>query len=768
MIDKPIAQGEPEIGRDWRGPGRFALVLGLMIFAAFPKVVLGFRTFAVRDYALFSYPVAYFHRLCFWRGELPFWNPYDCCGLPFLAQLNTLTLYPLSLIYLLLPLPWSLSFFCLLHTFLGGMGMYFLAAHWTGSRAGAALAGVVFSFSGLSLTFLMWPSHIATFAWLPWVILLAETGWQEGGRKLVWAALAATMEVLAGGPETILFTWLILLAMVAVQMRKGSLPPMLVAGRFLAIGILALGLAAPQLLPFADFAAHSSRDTHFATSEWSMPPWGWASFLVPLFRTLRWQNIAMQPGQYWTSSYYEGIGVVLLVFVAWWRTRNWRVWLLGGALLVSIVLAMGDKAYLYLWLRNEFPFLGMFRYPVKFVIISTAVIPLLAAFAISHYENNTNFAKRFGRMELTLSGGLVLIVGALLWFARYHTLPLWLWPKTLVNGLSRLGFLGLILLALYFFASRPSQRRWSILLVLAVCWVDVLTSVPWQNPGVDPTLYQAGLGQMDAKLTPAPNIAQSRLMMSPFSANQLYYKPASDLTKSLMLDRAMFLANCNILDDLPKVDGFFSLYLHDCDKILWLLDAPTNSQLPFLEDFLGVSHTMPPGKVFDWVPRTTYLPIVSAGQKPVFASDQAAFAAISQATLNFRQKVYLPTNASSRITAKGQPAARILAKDFQFNRQTIEAETPTPAMVYITQAYYHNWHAAVDGREVPLWRANYAFQAVEIPAGRHEIELTYIDTAYWIGTVLAVLAGVVCLWIWLRRPAHPVCQSSLATPDAIR
>jgi len=25
---------------------------------------------------------------------------YDCCGLPFLAQFNTLALYPLSLIYL--------------------------------------------------------------------------------------------------------------------------------------------------------------------------------------------------------------------------------------------------------------------------------------------------------------------------------------------------------------------------------------------------------------------------------------------------------------------------------------------------------------------------------------------------------------------------------------------------------------------------------------------------------------------------------------------
>src|SRR5208282_3609848 len=183
----------------------------------------------------------------------PWWNPLNCCGLPFLAQLNTLALYPLSLIYLLLPLTWSLPFFCLLHLFLGGMGMYFLAARWTGSRAGAAVAGVVFAFNGLTLNFLMWPSHIATFAWMPWVILLTEAGWREGGRKLVPAALAAAMQVLAGGPESILFTWLILLVVGLMECGREGVPARVLARRFFLMGILPLCLASAQWLPTADF-----------------------------------------------------------------------------------------------------------------------------------------------------------------------------------------------------------------------------------------------------------------------------------------------------------------------------------------------------------------------------------------------------------------------------------------------------------------------------------------------------------------------------------
>src|SRR5258706_9320788 len=201
------------------GP-RFALLLALLIFVQFPQVLLGLQTFVVRDYGFFAYPLAHFQRECFWRGELPFWDPYNNCGAPFLAQWNTMPLYPPALIYLLLPLSWSLSFFCLLHLFWAGLGMYFLGYRWTGNRLGASVAGLVFAFNGLSLNLLMWPSHIATFSWMPWVVLTVEQGWRSGGRKLVIAAACGALQMLAGGPETILLTWLFLTAIWVTQIAQ--------------------------------------------------------------------------------------------------------------------------------------------------------------------------------------------------------------------------------------------------------------------------------------------------------------------------------------------------------------------------------------------------------------------------------------------------------------------------------------------------------------------------------------------------------------------
>src|SRR5947207_1444054 len=194
----------------WLSPGRFAALLALLTFAAHPDVALGLRSFVARDFGGYTLPLAQYHREIFWRGEWPLWNPFTRCGLPFLAQWNTMTCYPPSLLYLLLPLPWSLNFFCLAHQFWAGLGMYFLAQRWTGNRLAAAVAGVGFAFNGVTVSALNWSSIIAGLAWMPWVFWLVERTWRVGRRAWLLAAGAGSMQMLSGAPEVILLTWLAL------------------------------------------------------------------------------------------------------------------------------------------------------------------------------------------------------------------------------------------------------------------------------------------------------------------------------------------------------------------------------------------------------------------------------------------------------------------------------------------------------------------------------------------------------------------------------
>ena len=256
---------------EWFTPGRFATLLALLIIVLFPDVIFGDRTFIFRDFGLFGYPVAFYHRESFWRGEIPLWNPLSCSGLPFLAQWNTLVCYPLSLVYLLFPLSWSLAIFCLLHQFLAGVTMYFLAYRWTANRFAAAVAGLAYAFNGLTLNCLMWPNNIAALAWMPLVILTAERAWREGRKHIFSAALVGTVQMLSGAPEMILFTWAVIFALAIAQWVQQSDLRRLLPGRLAGVLLLVISLAAVQLLPFLDLLRSSQRDIRYGDAGWSMP-----------------------------------------------------------------------------------------------------------------------------------------------------------------------------------------------------------------------------------------------------------------------------------------------------------------------------------------------------------------------------------------------------------------------------------------------------------------------------------------------------------------
>lgn len=729
-------------------PGRFAIVLMALLAAAYPDVLFQFQTFCFRDFGYFGYPLAHYHRESFWRGEIPLWNPLSNCGLPFLAQWNTLTLYPGSLIYLLLPLPWSLSAFCLLHLFWAGMAMYWLAHRWTGHRFAACVAGLAYAFNGLSLNCLMWPNNVAGLAWMPLVVLFVERGWSEGGRMIFPGALVGAMQMLSGAPEIILFTWafLGLLAFGTMLRGRAAFPHLL--WRFPLVVLLVVGLCAAQLLPFLDLLKHSQRSENFANAEWSMPPAGWANFIVPLFQMFQnRQGIFFQHGQFWTSSYYLGLGALAVAVFALWRVRERRVWFLGAVMVASLTLALGDYGHLYTWLRAALPQFGFIRFPIKFIVLAAFATPLLAAFGVRHLVRLLPRENRheWERVALMLAGWLVLSA-ALVWFAHRYPSPEYDWTTTWHSAASRAAFLLAIFAALFTlqFIQRR-QRQWLARLVLLVLIAfDAFTHAPRQNPTVPRAVLEPGMGPLKA-LQPLPRHGASRAMITPEADLKLRYSNSSKPLTDYICSRLGLFSNCNLLEEIPKLNGFYSLYLREASEIASLLYATNRPPLPALHDFLGVSQITRPGEFFEWTNRTSFLPLATLGQQPVFLDDTATLAALSGTNFNPRAIVFLPLEARPRITATNRADAEVLASRFAAQQATIEVSARQSTLLVIAQAFYHPWRAYVDERPVSIWRANYAFQAVEVPAGNHKVRLLYEDKAFARGAKISLLAAGLCV-----------------------
>ncbi|MGH8023424.1 MAG: YfhO family protein [Limisphaerales bacterium] len=728
---------------NWFAPSRFAILLGLLVFASFPQVLLGAQTFVARDYGFFAYPLAYFQKQCFWHGQLPFWDPYNNCGIPFLAQWNTMSLYPPSLIYLLLPLGWSLSFFCLLHFWFGGLGMYCLARRWTGNDFAGAFAGTAFSFSGMTLNLLMWPSHTAAWSWMPWVILAVERAWREGGGRIFIAAIAGAFQMLAGGPEPIFFTWVILLVLWVQQWVLKEFPRT-AFWRFPALVALVALMAAAQLVPFLDLASHSQRHLGYADMRWSMPGRGWANFLVPMaFGGVHDEGIFFQNGQGWTSSYYLGMATLWLALLAVWKCRDRRARALAIIAAVGIICALGANTPIFPALRKLLPELDYVTYPIKYLLVVTFVAPLLAAFSLAKTGDQKRPAIVIGTLLLCLT------VAVIIW-SGLSRMPGADAHAAVLNGLSRIGFLVVTAAVLFALMGRfrAPYLRLAPLVLIIVAWLDVLTHEPAQNPTVPPGIYQPGLARAQLAMRPQPELGGSRAMVSPKAFMQFIHLALRDPEKNYLAKRLGYCANCNLLDGAPKVDGFFSLTPSENNGLISLIYGGTND-FPRLDDFIGVSQSTAPDEMYHWRARKTFLPLVTAGQRPYLMDDWNTLRLLTNGNFDGSKMVFIAPEDKPFLTVSNAAAARVLSSKFGTQTVAVDVDTPAPAMLVVAQTYYHDWRPSVDGQPVPLLRANYAFQAVEIPKGTHHVVLRYIDRAFEWGAVISIAAWVGCIAGWL-------------------
>jgi O-antigen/teichoic acid export membrane protein len=237
-------------------------------------------------------------------GELPLWDPYLFAGHPFLANGQHSALYPLSIVFHILPLPRAYGLFITLQLGLAGIWMYVLGRTLGATRLGALLGGVTFQLSGFLVVSVVHPMIVAAASWLPLELALIELTVRrrpflnKGQAMLPWAllgALALGLQMLAGHAEIVYFSLLVTGAYAAWRLlhtaltrprpewRAELLSPALGLLLMVALG---LGLGAVQFLPMVEVVQQSFRQdtaTLNEVLEWAYPKRRIITFLAPNF-----------------------------------------------------------------------------------------------------------------------------------------------------------------------------------------------------------------------------------------------------------------------------------------------------------------------------------------------------------------------------------------------------------------------------------------------------------------------------------------------------
>ncbi|HIG28910.1 MAG TPA: hypothetical protein EYQ50_14390 [Verrucomicrobiales bacterium] len=733
------------------------LITGILILL-FGDVLLGLHTFFYRDFGIFGYPLAHFVKESYLNGEFPLWNPYNNFGIPFLAQWNTLALYPFSLFYILFPLAWALPVFCILHLIPAGAGAFLLARKWTRNGFAATFAGLAFALNGLTMSFLKWPNNISAWAWIPWVILLTECAWKQGGIYLLIAALFGALQMMTGAPEIILLTWLIVASNWLIQLIMRKQPPSKLVFRGISISAIIICLCGAQLFPFLQVLMNSQRDTGFSDATWSMPTWGTAGFFLPIFGMVpSYQGVMAQLDQYWISSYYPGIIVFFAAFWAALRIRSARtIWLVLIAA-IGLWLSFGNQGGFYQWIRAVFPPIGMIRFPIKFIVMSIVAIPFLAAFALAKWDRDEDW--EFSSILVPAGGFLAIILTLSILAFRFPILdsnPMSIFS----NATGRIIVLGLFV-ALLFLSKRskkPSQKTKIQAALLALLVLDSWFHLPNLNPRAASWIYDRELASQIHEFDEMPSIGKSRALLTPEVEERIDHLVIDSAEEEYLFSRKSLFCNSNLLDDIPKSDGFYSLYLPDHTKILGWIQSPTLSQIQGFLDFLSISHfsSWSSEKGLQWQERKNYLPWVTIGQRAENMTSAEIISKIASVDFDPTEVVFVEEEKTKEALPKRDPDATLTVKDFTNRRILIETKTGKPTMLVLSQSYHANWKALVNHKKTPILKVNGGFQAIRIPEGTASVQLVYQDLTFKSGMMISIMT--LCLaFVFLARDFRIIC-----------
>jgi hypothetical protein len=725
-----------------------------------------------RDLFLMVYPQLETFVRCVFSGSWPVWDPYFAFGQPMAANPGFQVFYPWTWLNLLLTPPSFYTAYATSHVLLAGVGLLLLGRRMGLSAAASLAAAAVWMLSGPLLSLVDLWQHLAGAAWMPWVLLAADRALAAPAlRTTVAWGLAFTAQVLSGSVDMTALTAFLVLVLVSLHLDRNELLGPANRRRAAAAGgsaLLALGLAAAQWVPAAELLRDSTRAElreGYGTF-WSVPPLVLIQCLLPVFpQDLPLGNEARQAlydgREPYLGSLYLGLAGVPLVVAALAGPRRRLAAALAAAAAGACVIALGRHAVVYslaLWLA---PPLGIFRYPVKAMILVALAWALLVGLGVDALRERPE-GKR--RLALFLSAGLLgssLATAAwLLLRAQAATLATrFLSPEggagssdllaLLVSGLGPAAALcgGAALLGLLRYRRFPWAAAGCAVLDLLLAHHGLNPTAPRALVDEPPATVGTLAGSGRVYSFEYAGTIVGKAYRRPPTADLFSLRPEPGLSRSL---RVALGLEALVPPTVGPRWGLYGSYASDtlgirprAQRNLTLLLRASEETPAFLrllrlggvthvvslheeglEDLLPVAtlpgHFRAPVRVFrvpDPLPRTYVV-----GEARI-VTGRAAYRTLVDPSFAPGREVLLEEGRPVRRERPLAGASRIV--ELRCDHVALEAEAEGEGWVVLLDAYDPGWRATVNGRGVPLLRANLGFRAVAIGPGRHRIELAY-------------------------------------------
>jgi hypothetical protein len=515
------------------------------------------------------------------------------------------------------------------------------------------------------------------------------------------------------------------------------------------VGILPLGLAAYALLGLGELPWRGRRGDR-ETGRWGDGEMGRQGDTEAKVLGSRFSVLGSQP-----SPWFSLLALALL-------------------LLVGLVIAAG-KYTPFASLIYHTPVIGKLRDVERAMALVAFALALLAAFGMQRLVEPSPRRERAVRTSLLLIAiATVLAPLCVLGLARLPRFQrvMNLQPQELAN--LQLGrpnaavplALALLCAALLLWWSRRRAGLVSQALALGLVLLDLGGFAAAFNPTTDTQLYHR----------PPEVLTAFGSETAPFRKATIL--PSNDLDNRTAQER--LAVSWGMVYGVEDINGFNSLQPRRYTDYLFgpqvedvsygLLDNARllRPQSPILSA-LNVKYVLVPG---DFPPIDSPLRMVYANQQVrVYENPQAYPRAYFVDTLRGETD---PQAVLRAVTADGfdgrrlalvesdqlpaiPPAAGMASADqvaltrSSASRIELATSATQARFLVLSEMYFPGWRASVDGVETPIYRTNYLFRGVAVPAGQHTVTFVYRPESALIGVGISLAALLIAILL-LRRP----------------
>ena len=809
-VSRDRAAEDPREGLDrvpgWAAPLTY-LVVTLILFREFlfsDLMLLGQDTLAL------GYVARAFLADALATTGFPLWNPYILGGTPFLDSLaGGDSLYPPSLLLLVLldtyrALGWKL----ILHVFLAGCFMYGWLRTLGVSRGAGLVGGLAYLLAPYMVS-LVYPGHdgkLFVTALTPLVFWLSE--WSLIRRGLLpLAALggAVALVILTTHFQMAYFLfgavglYMIFRAVELGRSEEGWKRAGKRFALFLVFSVVGAGAAAVQLVPAVAYVTEHSRRAHTSVdaaaqegrawaSSWSLHPEEVVSLAVPEFIGSDAGGAEWASGTYWGRNVFKhnheylGLIALLLAGLAFMGgARSGLRWFLAGVGGVALLFALGTHTPVWGLFYALVPGISLFRAPSMVIFLTGFAVVTLAGLGLDRGAELVRDGE--GRKIFRYLGivGGVLAVG---WLLAATGILTGLWTSVIYPGIDDAGAASLD-------AARPFIVRGFLLaalltaVTLGLWWAlaqgylkaGLLVAFLGILVAADQfRVNEAFVQYLDYHRWAAPD-ENHRFLMDrdregePFRVFSMI-QHGQDVTPAL---HGLELAAGHHPNDLGRYRELIGMVgsgmpenlarfnpnvldILNVEYIVW-----PDFQFGALEGATPVSRvTLADGRVYASVFRYPALPRARlVGQALVVAEAQALETILDPDAYNPRREVVLteePPIALEGPLVDGE--VRWIERTP--NRMILEARTPAPALLVLSENWFPAWKASVNGEEAPVLRADHTLRAVPVPPGSHRVEMWFasglIRGSLWVSllSLLALVAAAGGQLLVDRRRRTPV------------